>query len=293
MKAIKTLLPVLAALIGAEGAFAQSWTQTSAPTNYWSCVAASADGTKLVAAIQNGYTGINNIYTSTNSGTTWTTTSAPTNYSWVSVASSADGNNLVVAAVSSVKTGGKGAVFVSTNSGTTWALTSASTNNYWYSVASSADGTKWAAVSDSGIYTTTNLGVSWTHQTNAPNLGWESIISSVDGTRLLVQDAANIYRSTDSGVTWIPTTLPIPRWLGVSSWPVIASSADGTKLVAAFNTDQNFNACPIFISTNSGTTWTSNEVAGVPVAVVGGKEQHADAVSSRWGKLYSGRKAAR
>ena len=292
MKAIKTLLPVLASLIVAEGAFAQTWTQTSAPTNYWSCVAGSADGTKLVAAIDDGYTGMNNIYTSTNSGTTWMLTSAPTNYSWDAVASSADGNKLVVAAFSSVKTGSKGAIFVSTNSGTTWALTSAATTNYWISVASSADGNKWAAVSDGGIYTTTNLGATWTHQTSAPNFGWGSIISSPDGTRLLVQTSAHIYRSTDSGATWTPTTLPIPTWLGVSSQPVIASSADGTKLVATFNTDQNFNACPIFISTNLGTTWSatstlSNHWTCVASSADGTKFVAAAVNSQNIGPIYT------
>src|SRR5439155_25629546 len=71
-----------------------TWTQTSAPSNYWSSVASSADATKLVA-VSIGNSG--SIYTSPGSGATWRQTSAPSNW-WLSVASSADGSKLVAAA---------------------------------------------------------------------------------------------------------------------------------------------------------------------------------------------------
>lgn len=48
--------------------------------------------------------------------------------------------------------------------------------------------------------------------------------------------------------TWTQTSAPN------ASWTSIAVSADGTKLVAA-----NYPG-PIFTSTNSGMTWTSNNV---------------------------------
>ena len=61
-------------------------------TNHtWQCVASSADGTKLVAAIQGGQ-----IYTSTNAGVTWTAQNSG-NHAWQCVASSADGTKLVAA----------------------------------------------------------------------------------------------------------------------------------------------------------------------------------------------------
>ena len=68
-------------------ALGQSWTLTSAPTNWWYSVASSADGTKLVAV------GNPSIYTSTNSGATWMLANAPAN-SYSSVASS-DGTKCV------------------------------------------------------------------------------------------------------------------------------------------------------------------------------------------------------
>jgi hypothetical protein len=54
----------------------------------WASVASSADGSKLVAAVNDGQ-----LYISTDSGVTWTVHSPPRG--WVSVASSADGSKLV------------------------------------------------------------------------------------------------------------------------------------------------------------------------------------------------------
>ena len=53
-------------------AFAQMWTQTTAPMANWVSVASSADGSKLVAAVKGGP-----IYTSPHAGLTWEPTRAP------------------------------------------------------------------------------------------------------------------------------------------------------------------------------------------------------------------------
>ena len=70
---------------------AQTWTQINAPSNIWSSIASSADGSKLAATAFAG-----GIYTSTNSGASTKATSAPATW-WTSVASSADGNILIAA----------------------------------------------------------------------------------------------------------------------------------------------------------------------------------------------------
>jgi photosystem II stability/assembly factor-like uncharacterized protein len=261
----------LACLLPLVSRFAQTWTQTSAPSNYWSYVASSADGSKLAAVADDG-----GIYISTNSGTTWLLTSAPTYYNWNCVASSADGITLAATAYGRTNN----AIYISTNSGTTWILSSAPTNYAWDSIASSADGTKLAATAfvftNYAIYTSTNSGTTWTPQTNAPNDPWESIASSADGSKLVVQVSGAIYRSADSGVTWSQIGKPFSAWPEVSSIQVIASSADGTRLVAAFIGDSNNNPVPIYISTNSGTAWAatsapSNYWAGVASSADGTK----------------------
>jgi hypothetical protein len=73
-----------------------TWTQTGT-AQFWTSVASSADGTKLVAATRTLVTGkldSGYIYVSVDSGATWTQTG--TARDWSSVASSADGNKFVV-----------------------------------------------------------------------------------------------------------------------------------------------------------------------------------------------------
>src|SRR5206468_1194307 len=145
-----------------------TWTQTSAPSNSWSSVASSADGSKLAAVTRPGP-----IYTSTDSGATWTQTSTPSNW-WSSVASSADGTKLVAAGQSFDFNTGEpigGPIYTSPDSGATWTQTSAP-DQPWASVASSVDGSKLVAAvasvpySNPGftgfIYFSMDSGKTWT-----------------------------------------------------------------------------------------------------------------------------------
>jgi hypothetical protein len=215
---------VSAVWCSANSALAQTWIQTSAPTNlYWTSVVCSANGSNLVAASQSG------IFTSSDSGMTWVSN----NLAAAAVASSADGTKLIAAQ-------NYGGIYVSTNSGITWQQTSAP-NSEWGSIASSADGTKLAAV-NYYIYTSTNSGATWT-QTSALGGGWISVASSADGNFLAAAPFSGaIYISTNSGATWMETSAT------TNIWRSVASSADGTKL-AALNYDF------IYCSTNSGATW--------------------------------------
>jgi len=194
---------------------------TTAPLANYTTVCSSALGNVLAAGrINSGTSGF--IYVSTNSGLTWNTNSL-LNKQWTSVASSTDGTKLVAAA-----SGDK--IYVSTNFGTTWTATT-STNDYWFSIACSADGTKLIA-SGSATYISTNFGGQWTlTSTNAGH-----VASSADGTKLIIAGAyyywtqnpnRSIYTSSDSGVTWVSNNAPALGWYAV------ASSADGSELVAA------------------------------------------------------------
>jgi len=274
----KLWLRMVAMIACSTSLFGQNftWKQTSAPQNLWISVAASADGTKLVAV---GSYGGGNIYlstnsgvtwalsgaqgsavasssdgtklaaaaspggiiTSTNSGTTWTPTSAP-NAFWCSIASSSNGVKLVAGLDSDTTTGG---IYTSADSGNTWTKTSAPARTsypvtWWNSVASSSDGTKLAAVeyNTPAIYTSADSGGTWTQTSASTTIQWKYVTSSSDGTKLVAVGGNAIYTSTNSGGSWTPS-------IGGSS---VASSSDGTKLVAV--------GSGIYTSTNSGTTWT-------------------------------------
>jgi hypothetical protein len=169
------------------GAVGNIWTARESLRS-WHSVASSADGARLVAAVNGGQ-----IYTSADSGVTWT--ARDSNRNWFAVASSANGARLVA-----VEFGGQ--IYTSTDSGVTW--TPQESSRGWRSVASSADGTRLVAV-DSGdlitafsgqIYTSIDSGVTWTAQDS--NRNWHSVASSADGTRLVaaVMIAGQIYTST-------------------------------------------------------------------------------------------------
>ncbi len=233
-------------------AFGQIWTSNAVPNFGWTSVASSADGNKLVVV------GNFSIYSSTNSGAAWIS-NAPS-AEWISVASSADGSKLVAASDAGIY----GLIYTTKNSGSTWLATSAPGTN-WISVASSADGTKLVAAAANGyittpgaIYTSTNSGTSWT-PTSAPSTNWQAVASSADGTKLVavVAGVVNvngtgyetdglIYISTNSGANWTPIA---GTGLG---WTSVASSADGSKLIAASFFSQ------LYSSTNYGVTWTPN-----------------------------------
>jgi hypothetical protein len=266
MKIIKYMLLTVATWGGlftmADPAFAQTWTQTSAPSESWIAVASSSDGSKLIAG------GFGLIYgISTNSGSTWITNTQPqmgsTYYgSWSSVAISADGTTYV-GTIGNV-------IWVSTNSGIAWLSNNVPSASFFVSVvALSADGSKMVAGagayggSPSGIYISTNSGVTWA-QTTAPTNNWTSVASSADGTKLVAaamnSEGGFIYASMDSGLTWTLTGAPTNN-----SWATVASSADGSKLVAAsgyvFIPALSYGGYGgVYTSTNFGMSWTSNNV---------------------------------
>ena len=225
--------------------FAQTWIQTSAPTNSWYSVAASADGSMIVA-VNDGTSG-ESIWTSTNSGATWApleTLGGPLTF----VASSADGVELTVLATSQP-------VYTSLDSGNTWGQALPGNDpEPWSSVAISADGTNLfltsiGASNPPSIYASTNSGVFWT-ATSAPHEFWHSVACSADGTKVIAGNSSyliggSVYLSTNSGAKWTMANLPTDHW------NCVASSADGSKLAAAAIDG------PIYVSTNSGTVWTA------------------------------------
>jgi hypothetical protein len=227
------------------------------PGEDWTSVAASADGRVLVAVANPG-SATGPIYISTNSGAVWNqATNAPLG-NWQSVACSADGSK-IIAAEGGGGGGFTGPIYTSTDTGTTWVSNNTPVLQSWESVASSADGTNLVAadLSANTIFTSTNAGATWMRPTHAPRLGWYSIASSADGSKLaaVANGSTNIYTSTNFGATWITNNVPRSPAGIQNDWTAIASSADGNKLIAAAGGN---NGAPgyIFLSTNSGASWT-------------------------------------
>jgi hypothetical protein len=130
-----------------------TWEQSSAPDLFWSSVACSADGTKLMATALDAYS-TGGIFISTNSGATWTKTSAPDDVLWASIACSVDGTKLVAITYNGGVGPTNNLIYTSTNSGVTWVQTSLPTSGATVAVASSADGSKLVATANAaGFFT--------------------------------------------------------------------------------------------------------------------------------------------
>jgi photosystem II stability/assembly factor-like uncharacterized protein len=259
-----------------------SWVlRNSSPINLalaWSSVASSADGTKLVATVGNtafssasGY-----IYTSADSGATWTLhNSFPISsaLAWSSVASSADGNNLVAVAFGDQ-------IYTSANAGSSWTkqTTSGLGNKSWTCVASSESGTELVAAVNGGyIYTSSDSGVHWTYQSGSGNgtLLWSALASSSDGANLIAAttgSSGRIYTSSNFGTNWtVQTVASIVN----ASWSSVASSADGSHLAAVYNaTAVGGISGNIFTSDDFGATWTERN--GAPLAAWSSVASSAD-----------------
>ena len=250
---MKTTLLALWLSLATATTFAQTWTLTSAPITNWSCVASSADGSKLVAAFSG------HIYSSTNSGLTWARTSAPYNY-WTSLASSADGTKLF--AGNSLLYGQP--VYHSSNSGATWEPIGPGGGVDY--VVCSADGSE-AAATWGAVFVSTNSGATWAilGPGAAPvSFFLGSIGCSADGNHLAVVatvdgGAPSSLALTPSSIWEVDVVSPPDSVLYTS----VALSADGTRIVAAAN---NFGFLVYPPSTNWGGvlyTWLDSGVTTI------------------------------
>jgi len=224
---MKTIFGLVLALTVVAPTSGQNWVLTSAPSTNWSCVASSADGSKLVAAVNGGL-----IYTSTNSGVAWMPSGAASN-GWASVASSADGTRLVAAS----SFDGDGQIYCSVDSGSTWEVSGLPQED-WTCVTSSADANTLEAAGGV-VYVSTNSGAT------SMLLDWLSlpasatfplVSSSADGDTVAVVETGSEDQDFEIVTTrtsrWVHGAHD-PFFLGLCT--SLALSADGKAMVACLN----------------------------------------------------------
>ena len=251
IKFLDSILVVAVLAIVASG-FAHTWTQTSAAIDY-GALGMSADG-RIICSVPSGTHPI----ISTDSGKTWSvSTNSPPTGSLLylgGLAVSADGAKMFAALGSNSVSGTW--VFASSDQGTNWSPTafpSAAINPRIYHVACSSDATKVVVATTEGpIYYSTDSGNSC-YTSSVPNVAWKSIASSADGSRMVAAASfGSVYFSEDFGATWASTNLPGEFWNSV------CISRDG-QVVGAI-------ASSIYISTNTGVTWSTNAISGRSIA---------------------------
>lgn len=223
---------------------APGWTEfTAAGTRDWTAITASDDGSKLAATVNGG-----KIWTSANGGATWTErTSTPTAF-YTAIASSADGQ--VIAAVAT-----SGQIQVSTDGGATW--NGRGTSGRRHGIAVSSDGTQLVtAVYGGSLQRSIDSGTSWSNVTAAGTRDWFTVALSGGGSVIVggVEDG-QLHVSTDSGTTW-NARASNRYWIG------LAASSDGSKLAATSYQDSFAAPDGVYLSTDSGSTWTKSTSAG-------------------------------
>lgn len=170
-----------------------TWIPTTAPSEYWTGLASSADGEKLVGVSYGIFNQPGLIYVSTNSGLTWNLTSARDSH-WERVASSADGRRLLVSA-------NTGQIFASVDGGANWAQTPGLPSLPWYAVCSSADGSKLAVAPSGGtIYTSpSELILTAATASNSVVLSW-----TINATGFQLEQRPDLGSAIWSAITNLP-----------------------------------------------------------------------------------------
>jgi len=130
----------------------------------------------------------------------------------------------------------------------------------WGATALSGDAAVWVAADNNGVvWVSTNASGSWA--TNSAFSIWRTAACSSNGTVVLAgSNWGNIGVSTNSGQTWSMTG-PYPDGgpgAGVTS---VACSADGRAMAAVMAAVGGTNG-PLYLSADSGSTWTAAKLPG-------------------------------
>ncbi len=255
-----------------------SWTALSTATSgltngNWFATAISNDGQTMAAIDTNAEgTTTGHVWTSVDGGTTMVKqngTNAPF-ATLLGLAMAVSGSTITIVA------SGSNADFLytgtcSTSCGSTanwtWTKLSSAGSGTWRGVAIDSTGTKIVGVLNSGAIWTGTYSGSWTmtQQTGAGSRAWLGVASSQDGSRLAATvNGGDIWTAQAVGTGTCTSSVTGYCWTdqtgsGSSAWYEIASSADGTKLLAASSFS---GSSSVYVSSDSGVTWVAQPSAG-------------------------------
>ena len=137
-----------------------------------------------------------------------------------------------------------------------------------------------------GLVYSGDYGESWNLNTNLPSNGSQiqAFACSTNGLKAVaVANYGGILTSTDGGSNWVLQTSAPTN----ANWTSVASSADGTKLVATRQWDGSGGG--IYTSGNSGSTWTQQISAPITNAYYSSTASSADGTmlvaATHWSEL--------
>ena len=256
-----------------------AWTERSPdPSNggirYWSSVASNSTGTLLAAVSNSDVAG--KIWISSNSGVDWIVgNGAPVGKWWTSVASDADGTNLIASHIGTTGAVAEGGVYISTNSGTDWieVKPAGEVSRRWIKVVSDSAGTNLFVASnqyqsdDGGrLYTSSNGGVDWIERQPLGNTNnnWRALASDSTGQYLVAginSVTGRLYASSDYGATWNEVGPKTDGNFTDQKWFSVASDSTGINLIAGtYSTSTGLGR--LYKSSNSGSLWAESQPEG-------------------------------
>jgi len=217
--------------------------------NLWTCIAASSDGKKLIAA---SYMSIDflygEVYRSVDSGATWTKIIIDIEpHVWFSVASSSNGNILYAGDLSFYSP--SSGLYRSLDGGQTWER-KYSGSYLWTAIACSVDGKIVAASGIEGLVISIDSGETWIPIIVEGTPAWYWVDCSTDGRFIVAADFSN------NGYIWTiriteHTGIQVKKQLnsGENGWHSVACSGNGSTIVASTS------KADLYISYNYGEDW--------------------------------------
>lgn len=193
----------------------------------WWAVAASADGSTLMAASNRGQ-----LYLSHDGGSTWQQRLHTTH--WSAVALSPDGRHMVATAYGE-------RIWVSHDAGASWQETGEVRD--WVAATISKDGRHVAADAKlDRIHVSSDGGTSWSAHTEIGD--WQSVAASGDGLHLVAAvGGGSVWLSDDGGLSWRAVNA------GLRHWYRVGISSDGQQLSASDSGGY------LYTSHDRGATW--------------------------------------
>lgn len=147
-----------------------------------------------------------------------------------------------------------GQIYRSVDSGTTWSPVTALGYRQWSGVAVNDTATVIGAIAlGDYLYLSTDSGATWNAVTTLGTGSWTDIDINASGTVIIISTSSTVRVSTDTGATW-QSYSP-----GGSSNNGVAVSASGSKMAVL---SYNGSGTALYLSSNSGATWTAQTNAG-------------------------------
>ncbi len=123
-------------------------------------------------------------------------------------------------------------------------------------LAAASDGTLWAGVGTS-IYKSQTQGSSWILSTSMTVPATAIVVAPSDPSIIYVADGLNLHRTVNGGASW--DSVPLPNTVPITSTPLAVSPTSPSTLYYG----STRNASQLYISTDSGATWTPSTGLGV------------------------------